>query len=119
MEKAERQIALLRQQIDFLKEQQQQAVADQEGYQKRAAEIREQMAQTESEAAGAGVGAVGVRGAKLPGEQQDHEAAQGRVGEAEAQLEAVREPVSGERERPGARRRRNWSRWATGSRRPR
>ena len=46
MEKTERQIALLRQQVDFLKEQQQQAIADEEEYRQRAGEIREKIAKT-------------------------------------------------------------------------
>ncbi|MCE5230881.1 AAA family ATPase, partial [bacterium] len=89
MEKVERQIALLRQQIDFLKEQQQQAILDQEEYSQRATEILEQIARTDQEAAALDAG-LKQCAAQIEARQQEHDDAQRRVAEAEAGLESVR-----------------------------
>jgi len=89
MEKTERQIALLRQQIEFLKEQQQQAVEDQEAYQQRAGEIRAQMAETAKAAEALGADLAACAG-EIEACEQRHAAAQEDVAEAEAGLESAR-----------------------------
>ena len=89
MEKIEREIALLRQQIAFSKEQQEQALQEQEALRARATDLQSKMAQTNtvSEEARAEIDACT---AAVEAKQAEYEAALQREADAQAKLEAVR-----------------------------
>ncbi|MBI5093962.1 MAG: chromosome segregation protein SMC [Candidatus Hydrogenedentes bacterium] len=89
MEKIERQIALLRQQIDFANEQRQQAGSEEEEYRQRAIAIEDQMKQTEARGVElqAGLEACQI---ELEARQQEHDAAAERVRESDAHVELMR-----------------------------
>jgi len=89
MDQAERQIALLRQQINFLKEQQQQALSEHEALEQRADAIQEQIARTE-QAAQAVRQDIDACSHAIDAKQDEHGAAQIRLHETEARLEAIR-----------------------------
>ncbi|HOE65427.1 MAG TPA: chromosome segregation protein SMC [Candidatus Hydrogenedentes bacterium] len=89
MEKIERQIALLRQQIDFSGEQQQQALREQEAYRRRAAAIETEIAQTAERLERIG-GDLQACTEAFEAKQSGHAGAIARVEEADAALEAMR-----------------------------
>ena len=89
MEKIERAIALLRQQIDFSGEQQQQALREQEDFVQRAAAIEARLAETDTQAA-ALQEQVEAHQSALDNKQREHGEAGARVDEADAQLETAR-----------------------------
>jgi chromosome segregation protein len=89
MERMDRQIALLRQQIDLSKEQRAQAAHEHDEFQQRAAEIHGQIERAE-ENARAGREEVETCQAALAAKQAEQDAAIERVREAEAAIESVR-----------------------------
>ena len=89
MEKTERQIALLRQQIDFSKEQEEQALREHGELGQRASAIESQIAQTE-QAAVALEAEIEDANAAIQAKQDEYDQASQRVAEAEKHLEAVR-----------------------------
>lgn len=89
MEKTERQIALFRQQIEFLKEQQQQALRDHEELQERAAAIQAQIALS-GEAVQTAQAEIESCNEEIARKQEEHEHTRALVAEAESRLEAVR-----------------------------
>lgn len=89
MEKIERQVALLRQQIAFSQNQQTQAAEEEEAFKKRAAAIEESRNNTQREIEAAGEDDQGCE-QEIAAKVAAHEAAQGQVADAEASLEAAR-----------------------------
>lgn len=89
IEKAERQLALLRQKMEFAKEQREQALRDHEALQQRRADIEAESAQTRTQAAALRKD-VDAAAARLETRQQDHVASTHRVAEADALLETAR-----------------------------
>ena len=89
MEKIERQIALLRQQIQFLAEQQERASQEHEAQLKRAEEIEAQIAST-GEATQAVRREIEQAGDAIEAKQAEVNEAQAQVAATEEQLEAIR-----------------------------
>ncbi len=89
MDKIERQIALLRQQIDFSKEQQEQALHERDEFRKRADAVQLQMRQTSQAAAAAQAELEWCNNAIAQKQQACDDAGEG-VASAESQLEAMR-----------------------------
>ncbi len=89
MEKLERQLALLRQQVEFSKEQQQQALREHESYKERAANLENQIVETRERGTGVQSEAEKVREA-LTEKEVEHLRRTDRLAEAESRLEALR-----------------------------
>jgi chromosome segregation protein len=89
MEKTERQIALLRQQIDFSAEQQGQLLHERDEFRQRADALQNQIGQT-TDAAAAVRKEIGALKAALDARQAECDEAAGRVSEAEEHLEGTR-----------------------------
>ncbi|OPZ01086.1 MAG: Chromosome partition protein Smc [Alphaproteobacteria bacterium ADurb.BinA305] len=89
MEKIEREIALLRQQMDFLREQQEQAQREHEEFLERAKEIEAQIGRTGSDA-DSHRGEIDACGAAIETCQAQRDGAQRRVDETEKHLEVIR-----------------------------
>jgi chromosome segregation protein len=89
MEKIERQVALLRQQIEFSKEQQQQALREHESYKERASGLEGRLAETQTRGTGMETEARECRDA-LDAKEREHAEASERVSQAEQRLEAMR-----------------------------
>ncbi len=89
MEKIERQIALLRQQMDFLRDQQEQAQREHEEYLERAREIEAQIGRTGSDA-DSHRGEIDTCAAAIETCQAERDEAQRKVDETEKHLEAIR-----------------------------
>ncbi|NIA14829.1 MAG: chromosome segregation protein SMC [Nitrospiraceae bacterium] len=92
MEKIERQIALLRQQIQFLKEQQEQARQEHEAHLRRAEEIEAQIGRT-GEATQAVRQEIEQGNAAIEAKQAEVSEAQEHVAATEERLEAIRARV--------------------------
>lgn len=93
MERLERDIALLRQKVDFSREQQSQAAREQVSYEERAKLITESLGTTDSSSGEISSEAVAVAqslGAKVA----EHEQAQGRVAEADTAVEELRKQAA-------------------------
>ncbi len=89
MEKIERQIALLRQQIDFSAEQQEQFLHERDEFRDRAEAIQRQVGET-TEAAAAVRKEIGSLREALDAKQAECDTATGRVSETEEHLETTR-----------------------------
>lgn len=89
MEKIENQIALLRQQIEFSKEQQEQAAREQAMFEQRAQELAQQQSSTTERGKEIDSQLAAAR-ADLQARQAEHEELAKKVQEADAHLEAVR-----------------------------
>ncbi|MCP4645676.1 MAG: chromosome segregation protein SMC [bacterium] len=89
MERIERDIALLRQQIEFSKEQQEQATREGESFRQRAGSVRGQMERTEERIAKIR-GQVDECAAAFEKKTEDHATASRTVAEADAHLETIR-----------------------------
>jgi len=92
MEKIERSIALLRQQVAFSQEQQQQAVRESEEFEKRAEAVALQLAESDAQAQ-ASRRHVEAQQDALDQKQQEHTQRARRVSEADAHSESVRNRV--------------------------
>jgi chromosome segregation protein len=89
MEKLERQLALLRQQIEFSKEQQQQALREHEQFTERARSLEGQMARTVERGSGVSEEALRCRAA-LEAKEREHAEASEASAQADLQLENLR-----------------------------
>ncbi|MDX9971675.1 MAG: chromosome segregation protein SMC [FCB group bacterium] len=89
MDKIERQVALLRQQIDFSKEQQQQALREHDLFKDRAANLQGRIAETHTRGTGMESEAAECRAA-LDEKERAHAEASERVAATEQHLEALR-----------------------------
>lgn len=89
MEKIEREIALIRQQIEFSKEQGQRAAAEEQELKERAGAIGEQSAETEQRIQALRADKEALDGS-VESKQADYEAATARATEVDASLEGIR-----------------------------